>query len=181
MSTLMWFLVLLVAGVVSFFAGRLCAPGSARLKQLEDERDQAVSELDGYRDEVDQHFQKTAGLFDQLTLDYRRLYEHLASGARDLGIRDRQGLLRAGPELGELTALISASAPARSALTEEPPAADESEGSEPGAAGESVIASGPIGDAEWSLAEGKRAMQSEQAASVPESDDDAGSKPSARE
>lgn len=156
MSTLMWFLVLLVAGILSFFAGRLCAPGSARLKQLEEERDQAVSELDGYRDEVDQHFEKTAGLFDQLTLDYRRLYEHLASGARDLGVRDRQGLLTAGPELRELSALVSASAAARAAL---PGDKDTEADQEPV---ESFIGPGPIGDAEWSLAEGKRVMQTEQ-------------------
>ena len=45
MGTLAWLFVLGVGIVVSFVAGRLSAPRTARLKNLERERDSATGEL----------------------------------------------------------------------------------------------------------------------------------------
>lgn len=42
------------------------------------------AELDGYRDQVTEHFSKTSELFQTLTEQYRTLYDHLAGGAQEL-------------------------------------------------------------------------------------------------
>ncbi|MDH3637481.1 MAG: DUF1043 family protein [Gammaproteobacteria bacterium] len=42
------------------------------------------SESDAYRQQVEQHFAKTAELFEGVTNEYRQLYQHLATGAQSL-------------------------------------------------------------------------------------------------
>ncbi len=41
-------------------------------------------EMDDYRNEVNEHFARTADLFKESTEKYRDLYEHLAGGAQTL-------------------------------------------------------------------------------------------------
>lgn len=62
------------------------------------------TELDDYQRSVNEHFEKTADLFQDLTDKYRDVYEHLAEGANSLAKRDadapalelvRHGLLTA--------------------------------------------------------------------------------------
>lgn len=41
-------------------------------------------EMDEYREQVQEHFERTSDLFRNLTESYRDVYEHLSGGARDL-------------------------------------------------------------------------------------------------
>ena len=52
--------------------------------KLKDELERARAELKEQREKVDNHFLKTAQLFNRLTDDYREIYEHLATGAQSL-------------------------------------------------------------------------------------------------
>ena len=52
--------------------------------KLKDELERARAELKEQREKVDNHFLKTAQLFNRLTDDYREIYEHLATGAQTL-------------------------------------------------------------------------------------------------
>ena len=102
MGTLAWLFVLAVGIAVAFFAGRMSAPRTERLRNLERERDAAAGEVRRYQEEVNAHFEKTGKLFDQLTGDYRALYEHLADGAGRLGTTDHGEVLQAAPERRKL-------------------------------------------------------------------------------
>jgi uncharacterized protein len=66
------------------------------------------AELQEYREQVQEHFTKTSDLFQNLTVQYRELYDHLANGAQDLcepapgtpmlGISDKGLLPQAAPD-----------------------------------------------------------------------------------
>ena len=45
---------------------------------------QLRKEMEDYREEVNEHFSRTAELFKESTEKYRDLYEHLAGGAQEL-------------------------------------------------------------------------------------------------
>jgi uncharacterized protein len=85
MGTVGWLLVVAVGIALGFSVGRLWPGSAARLNALEEERDAAREDLETYRQEVSAHFARTAHLFDKVTADYRGLYEHLATGSRQLG------------------------------------------------------------------------------------------------
>ncbi len=52
--------------------------------KLNDELENARTEIKEQREKVDKHFLKTALLFNRLTDNYREIYEHLATGAQTL-------------------------------------------------------------------------------------------------
>lgn len=85
MGTLGWILVIAVALALGFSLGQLRSKSAGKIAELERERDAAKEELGNYRREVDTHFERTAELFDKVTDDYRKLYDHLALSARQLG------------------------------------------------------------------------------------------------
>lgn len=85
MSTLGWLLLVALGVALGFSAARVWPGSAAKLTQLERERDAAREDLRNYQKDVGSHFEQTAELFDKVTTDYRRLYEHLAVGARQLG------------------------------------------------------------------------------------------------
>ena len=85
MSTLGWLLVVAIGIALGFSVGRLWPGSAARVTALEKERNEAREDLQNYRQEVGQHFERTAELFDKVTADYRDLYEHLARSERQLG------------------------------------------------------------------------------------------------
>lgn len=104
MGTLGWLLVVAVALALGYFAGRRWPGSTGRISGLERERDTAREDLERYRRDVSTHFEHTAQLFDQVTSDYRSLYEHLAVGSRQLGaIRgEPAGKALAQPEARQL-------------------------------------------------------------------------------
>lgn len=57
---------------------------TAKVRELEERLEQAHQDMDDYRGEVSEHFGKTAELFNQLTNDYRSVYEHLAQSSEKL-------------------------------------------------------------------------------------------------
>ena len=100
------------AGVAALVRGRSGAAGAAQLKE----------ELDAYRGEVDEHFERTSDLFRDLTEKYRDLYEHLATGAGELCSDDLKGRQLQG-SVRELLAADEPGAPPEDAAAK-PVAAD---------------------------------------------------------
>ncbi len=78
--------------ILAFLAGLLLGMVPAiftlrenrRAKQLQRELDELKSTHTAYREEVKQHFTQTSDLFQELTTNYRNVYEHLAKGAHSL-------------------------------------------------------------------------------------------------
>ena len=55
-----------------------------RTRELEQRLEQALTSRADYEAEVTEHFQRTAGLLNQLSSDYRAIYQHMAKGADTL-------------------------------------------------------------------------------------------------
>jgi uncharacterized membrane-anchored protein YhcB (DUF1043 family) len=82
-----WFLALLGMVLVAVGLGLGISIGrrnDARLRALEAELAQVQAERARYQEQVAQHFGRTATLFRDLTQQYGTLWQHLATGARDL-------------------------------------------------------------------------------------------------
>jgi uncharacterized membrane-anchored protein YhcB (DUF1043 family) len=88
MEAYIWLILasMLAVGVLlGFFIGRSKGDTSApKVRELEASLSKANDEMQNYRTHVTQHFEKTANLFNQLTSDYREVYEHLASSSEQL-------------------------------------------------------------------------------------------------
>lgn len=69
---------------VGFLLAYLLLPRNGRIQALEEELRTAQSDHTAYRGKVDQHFRKTAELFEDMTGRYRAVYQHMASGAQML-------------------------------------------------------------------------------------------------
>ena len=69
---------------VGFLLAYLVPPRNGRIQTLEEELRTAQSDHAAYRGKVDQHFRKTAELFEDMTGRYRAVYQHMASGAQML-------------------------------------------------------------------------------------------------
>lgn len=67
-----------------FLLATLLPPRGQRVRELEQQLENSQQELDSYRGKVNQHFQKTAELFEDMTDRYRAVYQHMASGAQTL-------------------------------------------------------------------------------------------------
>lgn len=79
-------LIALVAGaLIGALAHRLLAPSAKEADRARTERDAARDELKQYKTSVNQHFDKTAELVNDLTQNYVKVYQHLAEGAQTLG------------------------------------------------------------------------------------------------
>lgn len=77
-------LVFLLGGVAGAACIWLLMPARRQHRQLQRERDEARQALQRYREEVDQHFLRTADSISQLTSAYQAVHEQLADGARKL-------------------------------------------------------------------------------------------------
>lgn len=55
-----------------------------RQKRTQARAESIKAEFDAYREQVTGHFRKTAGQFQQLGVQYKALYDHLADGAQTL-------------------------------------------------------------------------------------------------
>jgi len=88
MEAYIWLILasMLAVGIlVGFFMGRSKGDTSApKVQELEEGIAQAKHEMQEYRGQVTDHFEKTANLFNQLTNDYREVYEHLANSSEKL-------------------------------------------------------------------------------------------------
>jgi len=88
MDAYIWLILasMLAVGVlVGYFMGRSKGDTSLpKVQELEESIAQANQEMQDYRGQVTGHFEKTANLFNQLTNDYREVYEHLANSSEQL-------------------------------------------------------------------------------------------------
>ncbi|MFW1677940.1 YhcB family protein [Pontibacter sp. JAM-7] len=80
---LMSLVALIVGAVIGYMLGRN-SPQDNRQAELEEELEEARQALENYREDVAQHFSKTANLFNNLTDSYKDVYQHLAGGAQQL-------------------------------------------------------------------------------------------------
>lgn len=77
-------ILLLIMGVVSAFGGYVVAQERQRRAGGGKSAAELRNELNEYKDDVNAHFQTTAGLLHDMTEQYRAVYEHMASGAQNL-------------------------------------------------------------------------------------------------
>ncbi len=98
-------ILLLIVGAVSAFGGYVVAQERQRRAGGGKSAAELRTELSEYKENVNTHFQTTAGLLHDMTEQYRAVYEHMASGAQSLCDPDtartqieslRAGLLPAG-------------------------------------------------------------------------------------
>jgi len=77
-----------IALVCGFMLGvlllRLLNPAAGDVARLRAELEQARSEMASYKASVNDHFNKTSDLVNELTQDYVKVYRHLAEGAQTL-------------------------------------------------------------------------------------------------
>jgi uncharacterized membrane-anchored protein YhcB (DUF1043 family) len=79
--------------IISLFAGvligaltyRLFSPSVKRIDEVESDLSKARDEMSSYKTSVNQHFNKTSELVNDLTQNYVKVYQHLADGAQSLG------------------------------------------------------------------------------------------------
>lgn len=74
---------LVVGAVIGFLMGR-SGGGAQRQAELAEKLESTQKELDSYKSEVTEHFEKTAALVNNLTNSYKDVHEHLATGAQGL-------------------------------------------------------------------------------------------------
>ena len=87
-STSVWqiTIIALVAGaLIGALVYRLLSPSIKQANKVKSDLDQTRGELASYKASVGQHFDKTSELFNDLTQNYVRVYQHLAEGAQTLG------------------------------------------------------------------------------------------------
>lgn len=81
-----WMLIsVAIGGLLGFLTGRIQGGADARKRKEYEERLQRnESEMDDYRRQVTDHFMDTARLMQEMTANYKAVYEHLARGAQSL-------------------------------------------------------------------------------------------------
>ncbi|ACR67819.1 DUF1043 family protein [Edwardsiella piscicida] len=78
----------LIGLVVGIIIGALAMRfGNRKLRQqktLQDELEKSKTDLDQYRQELVNHFARSAELLDNMAKDYRQLYQHMATSSNNL-------------------------------------------------------------------------------------------------
>ena len=77
-------IVALAVGILIGFLMGKSGSSEAQRKTLEEELNGSRAEMDRYKKEVTSHFEQTASLVNELTDQYRKVHQHLATGAQNL-------------------------------------------------------------------------------------------------
>ena len=77
-------IVALAVGVLIGFLMGKSGSSETQRKTLEEELNGSRAEMDRYKEEVTTHFEQTAALVNELTEQYRKVHQHLATGAQNL-------------------------------------------------------------------------------------------------
>ncbi|MDD1782240.1 DUF1043 family protein [Enterovibrio sp. ZSDZ35] len=78
-------LVFVIIGIViGFIVARLTMRDNAQQKDLKKELEKSRYELEQYRQELVDHFAQSAELLDNISRDYSKLYQHMASTSAEL-------------------------------------------------------------------------------------------------
>ena len=78
-------IALLAGAMIGILAYRLLSSSEKEADKIKGELDAARKELSDYKTSVNQHFDKTSELVNDLTQNYVKVYQHLAEGAQTLG------------------------------------------------------------------------------------------------
>jgi uncharacterized membrane-anchored protein YhcB (DUF1043 family) len=79
-------IIALIAGaMIGILAYRLLTTSEKEVDKIKSELDATRKELSEYKASVNQHFDKTSELVNDLTQNYVNVYRHLAEGAQTLG------------------------------------------------------------------------------------------------
>lgn len=84
MEILINIILTLVALGAGFFIGKWFAPDEKKVKALEATLAEKEQQHEAYREQVAGHFADTAKKFNNMTDQYRELYDHLSDGAQTL-------------------------------------------------------------------------------------------------
>ncbi|WP_417579177.1 YhcB family protein [Nitrincola sp.] len=76
--------VALAVGVLIGYLLGKSGGNEVKSKRLEEELNGSRIEMDRYKQEVTTHFEQTASLVNELTDQYRKVHQHLATGAQNL-------------------------------------------------------------------------------------------------
>ncbi|MGF1692799.1 Z-ring associated protein ZapG [Photobacterium kagoshimensis] len=82
-----WIYALLIfaaGAIVGVFAARLGNKSLKQQKELQKDLDKSKYELEQYRQELVDHFARSADLLDNIAKDYSKLYEHMAKTSTEL-------------------------------------------------------------------------------------------------
>ena len=82
---------LAIGGLIGFLLGRSGSDAGER-QTLQRQLDETRDELGSYKQEVSEHFEKTAELVNQMTQSYREVHRHLAQGAQTLAASENARL-----------------------------------------------------------------------------------------
>lgn len=91
-------LILIFGGAFGFWLGRHTAPTTKQLREMREALAEKRSEISGYREEVNRHFQETAERVTAVTEAYRELYRHLADSSHRLAPGRAEQLLESTGE-----------------------------------------------------------------------------------
>jgi uncharacterized membrane-anchored protein YhcB (DUF1043 family) len=67
-----------------FFVSRLIDENKKKCEKLENQLNDAKSEMTSYKQNVTDHFVKTSNLINNMTDSYRAIYDHMSDGAKSL-------------------------------------------------------------------------------------------------
>ena len=84
MTLLVMVIIGVIAALLGFWVGRVSGDQQQIKSQYEERLLKAEQELSAYRQQVNEHFQGTAQLVEQMNENYRAVYMHLAKGAQQL-------------------------------------------------------------------------------------------------
>lgn len=82
-----WEYALIGLGIGIIIGGLAVRYGNRKLRDqrhTQYELEKAKAELADYREELSNHFARSAELLDNMARDYRQLYQHMAKGSNDL-------------------------------------------------------------------------------------------------
>ena len=83
--TMTWAIILFLAGIlIGALAVRLTNKSVKQQKTLKKELDKSKYELEQFRQELVDHFARSADLLDSVAKDYSKLYEHMAKTSTEL-------------------------------------------------------------------------------------------------
>jgi len=75
---------IIVAAVAGFFFGRSFSSNEVEKNRLEQQLKEKSAELEAFHSKVNNHFEKTAELFNHVSDSYQSLYDHMAKSSTQL-------------------------------------------------------------------------------------------------
>ncbi len=80
----------ILAAFLAWHARNILGKPSEKEVQLTNQLAETKNELDNYKRNINNHFEKTAHLFNDLSKHYKNLYEHLKTGSKELCSSENQ-------------------------------------------------------------------------------------------